>query len=298
MKATTADIRALRAFVLVAEELHFGRAAQRMGLSQPSLTQQIKYLEAQLGHSLFRRNNRQVALTDHGARLVDEARTLVGRADAFLRLALDPAIRTSDGPLNIGYQALSLVSAGRDFFTRIFSNCPGVRPVLHEMHTTQQVEALQRGILDIGTINRPAGYSTLRLHRLVVEECVLAMPEEHPLAKHERISFTALRTTPLCLPRRHFAPGIHDATISACIAAGFSPNIAHETRAFYSALSIASTGLAVSIVPRSVGTLGMPGVTWRGFRGRAPVSELFAAWDPANSSDVLRQAVEQLGPAV
>jgi DNA-binding transcriptional LysR family regulator len=297
MRATTADIRALRAFVLVAEELHFGRAAQRMGLSQPSLTQQIKYLEAQLGHPLFRRNNRKVALTDHGERLVDEARTLVGRADAFLRMALDPVTRRSDSPLNIGYQGFSLVSAGRDFFRRI-SNCPGIRPVLHEMHTTQQVEALQRGTLDIGTINRPAAYSSLRLHRLLAEECVLALPEDHPLAKHERISFTALRTTPLCLPRRHFAPGIHDATIGACIAAGFSPNIAHETHAFYSALNIASTGLAVSIVPRSVGTLAIPGVTWRGFRGRAPVAELFAAWDPANSSAVLRQAVEQLGPPV
>ncbi len=296
--AKHADIRSLRAFVILAEELHFGRAAERLSLSQPSLTQQIQQLEKRIGGPLFTRNNRHVLLTDHGTRLLDDARALVARVDAFLHAALQADDKVQHGQLHIGYQALSLVSTARTLYLRIVRNCLGMVPILHEMDTTQQVAALRKGMLDLGIIARPTGETTLRLHRVLAEEFMIALADDHPLTHHKRIPVKALINVPLALPTRHTSPGLHDAIIATCSTAGFSPTILHETQNVWNAASLAGTGLAAAIVPQSIAAVPLPGVVYRPFRGAAPMAELFAAWLPGNRSKALGRALEQLPPAV
>lgn len=290
------EIRSLRAFVTVAEELHFGRAARRLAISQPTLTQQIQHLEKQVGKPLFLRSNRMVLISEHGRRLLDHARALVTKADSFLQLALQSNSRLHDGQLHVGFLATAMVSPAREFYRRIVSDCPNVVPLLYEMHTTEQIEALLKGILDIGVINRPTGESHLRLHRLVSESCVIAVAVDHPLARHRQLSFERLSATPIVLPARHTAPGAYDQFVAACVAGGFSPNIAYQTCNFWTAANLAMTGLAAAIVPESVASIPLPGVTYLRFRNPQPIVELFAAWDPGNRSPLLKQVLQQLGP--
>jgi DNA-binding transcriptional LysR family regulator len=291
------EIRSLRAFVTVAEELHFGRAAKRLAVSQPSLTQQIKQLEAKVGNRLFVRSSRSVSLTDHGARLLDEARAIVTRADGLLQVALRAPQGQVAGQLHVGFMAAAMVAPARSFYLRLLRNCPQIVSILYEMNTTEQIEGLKKGTLDIGIIHQPAGDTGLRMHRLVRENCVIALPVGHPLAKRTRIALKELRGATFVLPPRHTAPGLYDRIIAACIEVGFSPSVSHHTRHMLTTVTLVATGAAVTLVPESIAKAGLVGVEFRAIRGKAPMAEMFAAWCAENRSPLLREALQQLaGP--
>jgi DNA-binding transcriptional LysR family regulator len=292
------EIRSLRAFVTVAEELHFGRAAKRLALSQPSLTQQIKQLEANVGNRLFVRSNRSVSLTDHGARLLDEARAIVMRADGLLQVALRSRLGQEVGQLHVGFLAAAMFGPARSFYLRLLNNFPQIVPILYEMNTTEQIEGLVKGTLDIGILHQPSGDTTLRLQRLVREDCVIALPGDHPLAKSTKIALKQLRGATFVLPPRHMAPGLYDRIISACIEAGFSPSISHNTRHIATALPLVATGAGVTLVPESMTKIRLEGVEFRAIRGKSPSAEMFAAWNKKNRSPLLRAALQQLTAAV
>jgi DNA-binding transcriptional LysR family regulator len=289
------EIRSLRAFVAVAEELHFGRAAKRLALSQPSLTQQIKQLEAEFGSRLFVRSSRSVTLTNHGVELLNEARAIITRADGLLQVAHKSRQGQAAGQLHVGFLAPAMLAPARSFYLRLLRNHPQIVPILYEMNTTEQIEGLRNRTLDVGVIHQPAGDLTLRVHRLAREDCVIALPEHHPLAKQSRIALKELRGDTFVLQSRHIAPWLHDSIIAGCVAAGFSPRVSHHTRHMAAAVALVATGAAVTLVPESISKSWGLGVEFRAVRGRAPPAEMFLAWNAKNRSPLLRMVLQQFG---
>jgi DNA-binding transcriptional LysR family regulator len=288
------NLRSLRCFLAVAEELHFGRAAKRLNLSQPPLTQHIKALEAELGALLFHRTKRSVRITDAGSALLDEARRLVSQADG-LRHVVQRADQGRSGYLRAGFITSSVFTDARKLYARLSRGVPGVTVMWQEMNSSEQIEALHEDKIDIAFLHTPAAHSGLTARVIVRDPMVMAMPDGHRLAGRRRVALSAFVLDDFVLPLRHISPIFYDSIIAACRAAGISPVIPpHQPRNLLTILSLVSVGAGVSVVPSTLAASGFPGVTFRSIQGEAPVAEVSALWRPDNRSPVLQRALAAL----
>jgi DNA-binding transcriptional LysR family regulator len=257
------DLRHLRYFVALGEELHFGRAAERLGISQPPLSQQVARLETGLGVSLLRRTSRSVELTAAGRAFLAEARRTLWHAENAVRVA-QQIDRGEVGELRVGFvPACGVIPRG---VRRFVSRFPGVRLTLRHMTTTDQVEALGRGDLDVGFV-----YLPLDAMGLVVEEVqrvalVAAVPERHPLSHLASVPLSALVGEPYISVPRATAPGAFEAVMTQCRKAGFTPQSAHETDSLLARLRLVGAGFGVALVPSYAVRLPRPGVVLRPLR--------------------------------
>ncbi len=289
------DIRQLRYFLTVAEEMHFGRAARKLHMTQPPLSQAIQSLESQLGAPLFERTRRSVALTAAGQALVPEARRLVQLADGLKEL-VQRASAGESGQLSLGFVSNAdysvLPQSLRDF--RIAY--PGVQLDLQEATTDVQLELLATGKLDLGMLIPPLPEklrAELDYLPLLSEPLVLALPENSAIAKKPgRISLRQCAEQPLIIFPRRLAPGFHDLILGCFREAGVTPRIAQEAIQMQTIIGLVSAGMGIALVPQSVSNLKRPGVEYRAFREASPLVETGLAWRRDNQSPVLAAFLE------
>ena len=260
------ELRHLRYFVAVAEELHFGRAAARLHIAQPPLSQQILRLERELGVELLRRNRRSVQLTDAGRLLLEHAKPLLAQADHLERL-LRQAAAGEVGRLAVGFVG----SASYETLPRILrafrDRYPNVELRLEELTTVGQVAALLAGRIDVGLVRPPVGDESLELTPLVEERLVAALPDSHRLARRRRVPVAALADEAFVLVPRRLGTGLYDDVLGVCREAGFSPHVVQEANEMQTIVSLVSAGIGVSLVPESVETFSPPRVAYRPLSG-------------------------------
>ncbi len=289
------NLRSLRCFLAVAEELHFGRAAKRLNLSQPPLTQHIKALEAELSVQLFHRTKRSVRITEAGSALLDEARRLISQADG-LRRVVQRADQGHSGYLRAGFIASSVFADTRKLYDKMSRSVPGVTVMWQEMNSSEQIEALHEEKIDIAFLHTPARHPGLTARVIVRNPMMMAVPAGHPLAGRRRVSLSHFALDDFVLPLRHMSPIYYDSIIAACRAAGLSPVIPpHQPRNLLTILSLVSVGAGVSVVPSTIAASGFPGVAFMRIQGDAPVAEVSALWKPENRSPILARSLVALG---
>jgi DNA-binding transcriptional LysR family regulator len=268
------ELRHLRYFVAVAEEGHITRAAERLGIQQPPLSQQIQALERELETQLFRRKPRGVELTPAGLALLDEARAILARTDDAVA-AVKRTARGEAGRIGIGFTSSASFHPFLPRAIRAFREThPLVALALEESGTTELVDALRARSLDVAFVRSPVGESNdLFVRPLLEEPMVAALPSGHPLsAGHDPLPLAALAGETFILYRRPVGPGLHDAIIAACDRAGFSPTIGQEAPRMLSTLSLVAAGLGVTVVPASMSRLEAEGVAYRPLDSSAPLT--------------------------
>jgi DNA-binding transcriptional LysR family regulator len=269
------ELRQLRYFVAVAEELHFRRAAARLHISQPPVSQQIAALEDELGCRLLIRTRRRVELTPAGEAFLRDARAMLSELD----VAVSTARRIDTGQvglLRVTFVGSALFSIVPGTVQRFRRARPDVEIELRERSTVEQLRALNAGVVDLALV-RPPIEPDDRLHAEPVmrERTVAAIPAAHPLANLRRIPLRRLAAEPLVLFPRVQAPGFHDLLTGRMAATGTSPHVVQYAPEMLTIIGLVAAGIGVSPVPASVAHLALDGVTYRPLSG-APDTELLA----------------------
>jgi DNA-binding transcriptional LysR family regulator len=285
------ELRHLRYFIAVAEELHFGRAADRLHISQPPLSHQIQDLERELGVELLRRNRRRVALTEAGRLFLDEARHVIGDAEHAVEIA-QKAARGEVGRLSIGFGTAPESWILKSVLSVFLVRYPDVRIELHSLYTQEQVEALGRGQIQVAFPLLPIPRRGLVVESIGVQPLVVALPAGHRLAAQNRIALTELRKEPFVLVSRDVGHSFYDLIFSVCSEAGFTPNVAHEASHALTVLGLVAAGLGVSLQPGAVGSSRPEGVVFRSLTPRAPMVEIGMAYRRDDSSPTLAAFLE------
>ncbi len=262
MNPIPVELRHLRSFCVVAEELHFGRAAVRLGLSQPPLSLQIRQMEEAVGVRLFDRNSRRVALTDAGRALHESARRILRDVEAALVTARQ-AGSGEVGELRVGFAPTLMLSSLAHVVRRYRTRYPLVRLDLRELGSASQTAALLDDELDVGLLREPETDPRLVVEPILREPLVLALPHEHPRAGQVRVPLSALATDPWVLFPRSIAPLLYDQVMQLCRGAGFTPRVAQESHETYTTVGLVGAGLGVTIVPAGVSQMGWSGVVYK-----------------------------------
>jgi DNA-binding transcriptional LysR family regulator len=283
------ELRQLRYFVVLAEELHFGRAAARLFIVQPALSKQIASLEKELGTELFVRSRRQVEMTAAGRSLLADARQLLAQIDGVsMRARL--ASRGEVGVLEIGFIVPALYDLLPYMLRRYRTVYPAVELSLHELHTRDIVNRVLSRDLHIGFTRLPvsAGGDLLQVRPLVEELLLVAMPADHPAAAGESVALADLATEDFILITRSAERELHDWHVAACAAAGFTPRVAHQVDRTNVAVGLVASGLGLCFVPEALRLAPHPGVAYRPLDGPRRSITIGAIWYPDCTDPVLR----------
>jgi DNA-binding transcriptional LysR family regulator len=294
------ELRHLRYFTAVAEELNFRRAATRLNMTQPSLSAQIRQLEDLVGAQLLERDTHRVSLTPAGARFLEDSRRILRDAGDSIRTASRIA-RGETGQLAIGFVA----SLGHGLFPRVLrafrKRFPDVDLRLSEMDTTQQIEALAAHRLDLGFIGLglPKDTATdLELALVAKEKLVAAIPEDHRLATHSRtgrhpaaIRLRSLAGERLLLTARQNAPIYNPWIVTLCQQAGFHPHDVQEAGQPVTVLNYVAAGLGVTILPAQFSRVPTAGVRFAPLTRPSPVYSYYVAWRRENSGSALQNFI-------
>lgn len=283
---TGVDVRRLRYFIAVAEELHFGRAADRLNIAQPALSRQIASLEGAIGALLFDRTRSNIHLTAAGEALLPRARDILARVADAARIARRAADGTI-GVLQVGFVGSASYSILPGILNAFRTSHKEVELVLHAMNTSELRAALVDRSIDVA-FARPGIQDPEIINSVVHEEpLIVALSEGDALAAQQDIALGDLATRPFILYPRHPRPSFADTILHICRAEGFSPDIAQETMEIQTALSLVSVGAGVSLVPAATAEAQLNGVAYRPIRGEAPHTQLSLAYRRDNRSAVL-----------
>ncbi len=272
------ELRHLRYFLAVADEGNFTRAAARLGIGQPPLSQQIRDLENEIGAQLFHRVPHGAELTTAGTAFLNEARVALASAEKA-KLAARRAARGETGRLALGFTASSAFNPIVSGTIRRFrAKWPEVELFLMEMNTNLLMERLVRGELDAAFI-RPGleDAANMRMKRLADEPMLTALPGNHELAALERVPLSALAGEPFVLFPRMVGLSLYDDIVAACRDAGFEMNVTQEAPQMPSVVNLVAANLGVSIVPASIAQIRLGGVTYRPIEGEPLVARLALA---------------------
>ena len=290
------ELRQLRYFVTVAEELHFGRAAARLHMTQPPLSQAIAALEDGLGAPLFLRTRRQVALTPAGAALLPEARRLLEQASGIPDLVRRAAAGES-GRLALSFVTPADYSVLPPLLRDYSAAFPKVELVLQEATSDVQVDDLLHGRIDAGLLIPPLpdkARDLLDYASVLEEPLVLCAPGGLLPDDGKPVDLRALPALPLIIFPRKSAPSLYDAILGCFRDAGLTPAIGQEAIQMQTIVSLVSAGMGLALVPQSVSNLLRPGVEYRALANPTPLVELGLAWRRDNASPVLRGFLELL----
>lgn len=294
------ELRHLRYFVAVAEELNFSRAAGCLYLSQPALSQQIRKLEESLGVKLFNRTKRQVELTEAGEVLLEGARRALMQIENSVRAAREVGGAKSYH-LRVSFPEYANHTAVADILQTFQRRYPHVELEEHEMftiqQTLQQVVELREGRLDAGFLLAPVGDDALSTKHVLDIELVAALPEAHPLAANDELPMSVLADERIILFSRRFHPYCYDYVVRCCEEAGFEPDVVqrNEPQLYSGATTyrMVASGVGIGIVARPVVSPSrLPGVVFRTLREPSPVLELAVAWRREDPSPNLRALLE------
>ena len=271
------ELRQLRYFIAAAEEEHFGRAAARVHISQPPLSQQIQALETELGVDLFERVGRGVRLTRAGAEFLVHARTVLRQSSRAAEMA-QRAGRGEVGTLEVGFVG-SLAFTYVPWLIREFrSRYPDIGLALHECTIAQQTEWFTEGRLQIGLLRPPLTAPGIRMETLLNEPFAVALPRDHPLAALPEVPVAALSQETLIMLPRRVGLRYYSQVLGMCHRAGFSPEVVHEIGHLPTAVALVGAGVGLAVIPESLSLLRLPGVAFRPLAGPVEQVETAIAW--------------------
>jgi DNA-binding transcriptional LysR family regulator len=280
------ELRHLRSFVITAEELHVGRAAARLHLTQPSLSRQIASLEQDVGVALFSRIRRRFGLTPAGEVFLDAARDIVRRADQAV-VDAKTAARGELGTLRLRFVQSATFEALPRLLGAFRLAHPAVTLDLENMTTLRQTAALREGQIDVGLIRLPVNEPTLSTRVISRDPLVVALPAGHPLAKRRRVPLRSLAGEPFVLYTRSFGPTVQDAIVGHCVNAGFTPRIIQEAAGVQTIVSLVAAGLGISLLIAPTPPSAEDVVVYRPIADDLPRWELALAWSSSNTAPVL-----------
>jgi DNA-binding transcriptional LysR family regulator len=285
------EMRHLRYFVAVAESLHFGQAAAKLQIAQPSLSHQIRQLEDELQTSLLRRTKRRVELTDAGRSFLEEARDIIARADRAAVIARRVGRADSQGlRVAVGFcMDQSDVAAAVGRYTARHRD---VQVELKTMSVPSQLAALRDGRLDVGFVRPPVSDPTLRSEIVVREPFIVALPPNHRLAKKSRMPLSALANEPFVLPPRDVVPVFHDTVLRLCREAGFVPHAPHEADHLQMIVAMIAASAGVGLVPTAARKFKHR-VVYRSLHPSPDDLEIAMAWRQDDSSPTLAAFVNE-----
>ncbi|WP_454677020.1 LysR family transcriptional regulator [Achromobacter marplatensis] len=289
------ELRHLRYFTAVAEELHFTRAAARLGIGQPPLSQQIQQLEREIGTPLFLRLPRGVEMTEAGVQFLEDARAILASADR----AIDTARRLGRGErgaLTVGFTASAVFHPYLPRAIRAFRDrYPDVRVTLTESNTISLLRGLRLGEVDVAFVRPPYLLDAeFESERVLDEPMLVALPPDHPLSRLTSVPIAALADQDFVLYPRPIGAGLYDAIQSACQRAGFAPRVIQEAPQMASIVSLVAAGVGISVVPAAMRHMGAEGIEYRPIAGDAPHALLDMAYRRHDRSIAAVNAVDML----
>jgi DNA-binding transcriptional LysR family regulator len=289
------ELRQLKYFVAVADEKHFGRAAQRLNMTQPPLSQAIQHLENQLGAQLFIRTTRHIQLSAAGHALLPEARRLLAQADLLPRL-VQRAANGETGELRLAFISIADYSILPPVLRTFQQGHQSVKMELIEATSDRQLDLLEKAEIDLGFLIAPIPESllnTLHYKKMRSEALILAVPESeaHRNAPQDLNTYKDL---PLILFPRKIAPALHDSILSCFGSAGLTPVISQEAIQMQTIIALVSANMGIALVPESVSNLKRPGVTYFPLKQSQDALEIGIAWRKDNPSPVLQAFLDLL----
>jgi DNA-binding transcriptional LysR family regulator len=284
------ELRQLRYFVAVAEEGHFGRAAQRLHMSQPPLSMQIKGLETELGIELLNRSTRRVWLTDAGRIFLEKARAILG-AVKEAQDAARGAENGMQGRLHVGFissATLSLLPPSLRLFRERFS---GVELELKELTSAQQVDALYADEIQVGLVRLPVRAPGIRFEPVLEERLVVALPSGHVLENRDLVSLEAIADLPLIFFTRQLIPGFHAQIVELFQRVGAFPRVAQHAVHLQTIVGLVASGIGIAILPGSAERVGREGVVYRTLDEPDATSWMGLAWVEGSKSTLVKNFV-------
>jgi DNA-binding transcriptional LysR family regulator len=272
------ELRHLRYFVAVAEELHFTRAAERLNMAQPPLSQQIHQLEIELGVQLFQRTKRQVKLTAAGKNFLKNVYKILIDLDK----TCDSAQRAQKGEIGnivVGFTGTATYDILPKLLQPYRSEFPFVDISVLQLSTTDQIQSLLNGEINIGILCAPIKNSQLNFEVIHQEPFIIAMPRNHPLAsKSGPIEVQEFSKELFIMIPRNSGQIYYDTIINICHNAGFSPNITQEVHELHTSISLVAAGMGVALVPDSIQNLRVRGITYRQLKNSVSTLKTALAW--------------------
>jgi DNA-binding transcriptional LysR family regulator len=284
----------LRYFVVLAEELHYGRAAQRLAITQPPLSSAIKALEDELGVQLLERSSKHVALTPAGRAFLKEARLVLERVASASETARAVAAGRR-GRLELGFTGSMIYRDVPRIVARFSEAWPDIDVHLRELSSSEQVDALLHGQLDAGFVNAATVPSPLAAIPLAEDALVCCVPASHPLADREDVDLADLAGDVFVMFSRDVAPANHDNVIAVLSRAGVHPRTRHAARQWLSIVALVASGLGVALVPASVGKAGIAGARFLPIRGGGARAAGILVWNDERRSPLVASFVDVAG---
>ena len=290
------EFRHLRYFLILAEELHFGRAARRLAMSQPPLSLNIQQLEASIGARLFTRNSKQVTLTAAGLAFVPAAR-------ALLELAAQAASHAREvgegiaGSLSIGFAGTMLYSGLPEILEAFQTSHPLLRLMLKELSSSEQLIELAHDRLDIGFVHTTRVPPELSQILVSSQAFVVCLPAAHPLAGSPSLSLKALQGEPFAVVSRAVSPDYHERILTICTEAGFYPEIRYELRHWLSVVSLVSQGMGVALVPAALRQSAMAGAAFVALDTATTPYDTHCLWKTSRDNAALATFVQAVRSA-
>ena len=246
------EIKHLKSFVILAQELHFGRAAQRLSIVQPALSMQIKLLEEELGVRLFERNRHSVLLTQVGALFLPEAQATLHQAAHAADVAKASG-RGEIGRVRLGFVSSVLPELLPTLVRTLHARFPRIELELKDMSGPDQANALKTGQLDFGLMRLPAVIPGIQTREVLQESFIVALPSDHPLAELESVPALELARIPVLILARRYAPGFYDELMQTLRSQGVELQVDSELGEFTTMLALVSAGLGVGLLPVNAG---------------------------------------------
>jgi len=287
------ELRHVRYFLAVAEERNFTRAATKLGIGQPPLSQQIKDLEAEIGAPLFHRSSQGADLTLAGEAFLDAVRGMPAQAQRSIQAARR-AFRGEIGSLRVGFLASAAFNAPLQSAIRAFRRTyDGIELRLEEADTVRLLAGLRDGSLDVAFLRPgPLGADELVFHAFSEERMIVALPSDYPAGPHEEMDLASLQSDPILLLPRAVSSTLYDAVIAACRRAGFEPTIGQLVPQFTTMVSLVAVKFGVSILPASISQWHNPGVVYRSLAGDALMAPLMLVHRKGEASPAVRNFIE------
>jgi DNA-binding transcriptional LysR family regulator len=287
------ELRQLRYFITVAEELHFGRAAETLHLSQPALSKQIQALEDSLGVQLLDRTKHWVRLTIAGQKFLETAHRILQEVEQGIQATRQIADGEM-GRLKIGFTEATLFSLAPDIIKTYREHYPQVELIVTSGGTETHVEALRTHQIDVGFVYLPIREPSLAIRPLFEETYVAALPASHRLARQKQTALSSLANEPLIFYPRSLAPVLYANFIKCCEQAGFVPNVVQEAELAQTRLGLAAAGVGITFVLSKMQSLSAKGVIYRSISGEFPTLKLALAWRQDESSPVVHEFLKYL----
>lgn len=285
------EFRHLRYFLVLSEELHFGRAAQRLAISQPPLSTNIQQLEASVGAKLFTRNSKAVQLTEAGRAFVPQARALLEQAQQAARHARDVADGLA-GSLQVGFVGTMLYRGLPALLRRFQAQHPRLRLTLKELSSSDQLIELAHDRLDLGFVHTTRVPTGLAQVQVASQPFIACLPAGHPLARRRTLALSALQGEPFACISRGVSADYHERIVSLCMDAGFTPEIRYELRHWLSVVSLVSQGLGVALVPQALRQSALPGAAFVALAGSSLPYDTYCLWKATRDHQALAAFVE------